>query len=281
KINNTKINLENIKEIKKENLLNYKNLQAEFLGFLKSPPNKKNLYANHFKIILRDIDPKELDLYLKNIETIKKIGVFLNYFDYQRVKVLFPREFLFSSIEQNLKLNKNLISLHQLKELLEKLLHNVEKVNFYPNKEKFNYYLIKNREIYILDSLKFNIMLSLTVIQKYIDNFKSDLVNYEAYLKAYLKQNIMLIPTLENQKNHERIMEIFEEIKEKKFFDRKVLAKVWSLKSSYEKDELNNFRYRINLEFFLEPGSYATCLIKHIIPYPHFSTLKYKPVLIY
>lgn len=273
KANNQKISY--LKNIGKENFgkLNQKNLEVKFLGFLETPLNRKNLHANHFKITLRDIDSKELDLYLKNIETIRKIGIFLNYFDYQRVKVLLLDKF---SLPDN-KLNSNecKFSLRQLKELLEEL-KNVKKIETFPNKENFGYHFIKNRESYISDSLKFNIMLSLILLEKSIDKFQNEL-NY----KAYLKQNVMLIPALENPINYEKILKIFEKIKEKKIFDRKLLAKFWNMEFSYQKDEINNSRYKISLEFFLEPGSYATCLIKHIIPYPHFSTLKYKPILIY
>ena len=257
--NNSKQNIENLIEQIIQKINSYNFTEIKFIGFIEKPLKLENLKGNKFLITIRDIHKKEINCYIDNISNLNEIGYFLNYFDYQRVKIKIPKP-------------KSMNNLDDLKDFLQEIIQNMKILEIYPNREKnirkFNF--IKYRDSQIINSLKFNLILSLILLNKVDSNFK---------VKAYLKDNIIVIPSLEFN-DISILKDLLKQIKNEKINNRELIAEIMDLKFSFQEDEFHSGRYKIKLEFTLGPGSYATCLIKHIIPYVHFSRLKYKPLVI-
>ncbi|MCS7244243.1 MAG: tRNA pseudouridine(13) synthase TruD [Candidatus Calescibacterium sp.] len=251
-----------------------KNLKTEFVCFLQNEPTLENLKYNKFSIILRDIDKKELNNYILNIEKINEIGYFLNYYDTQRINV-------------RINISKE-TDRKNLKEEIKKVLNNTDFLeNFLQIKKNIeeytiNFNFVKQRENLIKESLIFNLSLCQTIIEE-IEN-----QNLSIKLKLYLNNNIILIPSIDEiyQENLQKIILLFRKLPEISIYparlkNRNPVSKIDEpIEYKVYDDEFHKERFKIKLEFQLKTGEYATTLIKHIIPLKHFSHLKYRPLII-
>lgn len=261
-----------IDKIKK---INNSNLSLELIGFAKENLKSFHLLANKFNITLRDIDEKEIELYIKNIQKLSTISCFFNYYDTQRIRL---KKHLFSVTLTKEELKKN----------IEKFLFSEKiKIKDYitDNKEEYsiNFRFIEKREEEIANSLIFNLNLSRVVLEKMITN--------NIPVKVYQKENFFVIPSLEvlSLDDLKRIFLDFSSKKDDKqdfsesLFKQKKrnpIAVFNNISFQFSGDEHHKGRLKIELNFTLPKGSFATILIKHIIPYPHYSKLKYKPYII-
>ncbi|MCX7972359.1 MAG: tRNA pseudouridine(13) synthase TruD [bacterium] len=243
-----------------------KTLKIEFIGFLQEELKLENLKKNKFKIILRDIDKMELDDYISNIDKILKIGYFLNYFDNQRInaKIILPNE----------------IDRDTLKKKVDEMIENPDLIKIKKNLEKYSikFNFTDKRENLIKESLLFN----LSLCKKFIHQVESEKLNLK--FKIYTKNNIILIPSLDeiNQEEIQKLVILLSnllEIKEQNT-KRNFVSSIENILYEIEKDEFHKNRYKISMAFELNPGTYATILIKHIIPIRHLSHLKYRPLII-
>ncbi|MCX7758769.1 MAG: tRNA pseudouridine(13) synthase TruD [bacterium] len=251
-----------------------KNPKTEFVCFLQNEPTLENLKYNKFKIILRDIDKKELNNYILNIEKINEIGYFLNYYDNQRinVKINISKETDRKNLKEEIK--KIINNTYFLENFLE-IKKNTEEYT-----TKFNF--VKQRETIIKESLMFNLSLCQTTIEEMENQ------NLNIKLKLYLNNNIILIPSIDeiDQENLQKIILLFRKFPEiNRYFgnlkNRNPISKIDKpIEYKVYDDELHKGRSKIKLEFQLKTGEYSTILIKHIIPSKHFSHLKYRPYLI-
>lgn len=258
-----------IDKIKK---INNSNLSLELIGFAKENLKSVHLIANKFNITLRDIDEKEIELYIKNIQKLSTISCFFNYYDTQRIRLkkhIFPVALTKEEIKKN----------------IEKFLFSEKtKIKDYitDNKEEYstNFRFIKKREEEIAKSLIFNLNLSRVVLEK-TNNIP---------VKVYQKENFLVIPSLEAL-SLDDLKKIFLDFStpednkrdfSKSLFTQKrnPIAFFNNMSFQFSEDEHHKGRLKIELNFTLPKGSFATILIKHIIPYPHYSKLKYKPYII-
>lgn len=253
-----------------EELKNFKdkNLKIKFINYSKSKLTLSSIKQNKFTITLRDIDKKEKNYYIENVEKLNKIKLFLNYYDYQRIN---------AKIE-TIK-NKNKLSMKELKliikEIMEKKLFQI-----LPNKEKLiisnQTRFFKERENIIEKSLLFNLGLCLELINQLELTNQAESIKQ---LKGILKNNLLLFPILEEVEDIKVIKNLFEGISTKKsdiLENRSYISSISKIEYQEDMDEFHRDRFKITLKFCLNTGSFATIVLKHIIPMKHYSHLSQK-----
>lgn len=67
-----------------ENKIEEKNFRLSFIGKSDNPITLNNLVKNKFRIVVRDLNQKEVEYIRENLESVKKYGL-VNYYDEQRM----------------------------------------------------------------------------------------------------------------------------------------------------------------------------------------------------
>jgi len=251
----------------------------EFIGYIDKPLRKQDLIYNEFKIILRDIDSKELENYVEKLNLFKDF-YFLNFYDDQRFPIYLDFSIdNFISILNKIKNDLFSENPHFKKEFSNDNLSNVIsnylkeiksifKIDFLKDKENLTKIKLDKKEI--LFSFEFNIFLNVLVFLAFD---KKD-------LKIYVSKNNLMVLfdlTKENKQTIQKIIELIYKKNFNSYKNRKLFIKVNNLDFNYSKDELSRSdRYKVVLNFNLESGGYATTFIKHLIPINPVSSTKTK-----
>ncbi len=239
-----------------KNLENLKinNIELKFLGYGKKRINLGDNIGNEFVIIIRNLDKKQ-----------DKIDFIINYFDEQRFSknnVLIGKNL----IKRNFKEVCRLLSLNQENPVNSLNALNKKMLRFYLHSYQ-SYLFNKAISLYLKNKYKnyrkSNYSLGEFVFIDKKENLKFPLISFDAkfnnksnvYLKILNEENIKL--------NEFLIKELPFLIEETSYRD--VFADVKNFKTlSYEKDELNDGKFKQIIKFILPKGSYATILVKQM-----------------
>ncbi|MAG47003.1 hypothetical protein CL617_00215 [archaeon] len=212
----------------------------KFLGFLDKRINLGEHEENEFEITVRNLDSK-MD---------KKVDFIVNYFDEQRFSkdnvnngvLILKKEF---NVLERYGRRKLRFFLHSL----QSYIYNYILASYL----KDNFEDIKNVE-YSLGEFIF--------IEKKIENFKIPLVGFDIEIKKKFSEYFNeAMGKLEIKKEDFLVREKPELIEETCFRDCIVNVKDYKI-LKYEKDELNEGKFKQVISFRLNKGSYATILIK-------------------
>ncbi|MCF7901699.1 tRNA pseudouridine(13) synthase TruD [Candidatus Woesearchaeota archaeon] len=259
-----------IKNTQKEKIekIELKDIQLEFCGYLNQPLSLGDLKGNKFKITIRNLNNEQIAKIKTQDTEHKKQNTELipNYFDEQRFQ------------KNNAEIGKLLVK-KKFKEAYNLLKEDYQYGKII--KEHFE----ENQNDYINALRK----IPKKILKLYVHAYQSKLWNetttkiLHLELATNIPENIPIIgfgtEKTENEKIQEIIEEIMkkEEITEREFINqqipeltvegtkRKTYIKLQNLKiNKPEKDELNQDKEKINIEFSIGKGSYATIVIKHI-----------------
>ncbi|MDO8741445.1 MAG: tRNA pseudouridine(13) synthase TruD [Candidatus Woesearchaeota archaeon] len=250
----------------KINNLKIKNIELKFLGYSDQPISLGDLEGNSFEIIIRNLDKKEINVFLKNTKMIKSNKLKIpNYYGEQRFS------------KNNIEIGK-LILKNKIKEAIELIIENDGFL-----KEKINGFLENNKNNYNA-ALK---IIPKRVLRLYIHSYQSFLWNdiVSVFLKNYKNKKNLKIPligfgldldavknpklkkiikkTLEAEKINPRdfVLKFLPELSSEGGL-RNLFIKIKGFKIiKKEKDELNKNKEKITIKFSLQKGSYATVAV--------------------
>ncbi|MEN3015425.1 MAG: tRNA pseudouridine(13) synthase TruD [bacterium] len=222
---------------------NFKNMQVEFISFIKSKISSDHIRGNKFRITIRDIDKRELPEFIENLKKISKISVFLNYYDSQRISIVYYKP--------------SFKNLQELKDFLDGFEYTVKR-----SKESYTkrFYFTTEREQNIKLAVDFNLQLCKKVIHLV------EKLRINTRLRFYHKNNVMVVPILD-----EGFEKIIYEIRNRNYQGRTLTCSIDQFKYEISDDELSSNRVKIVLEFVLGRGCFATVLVKHLIPLKMYS----------
>ncbi len=246
-----------IYKIPKEKIENLKinDVKFEFVGYSKKRINLGDLKGNKFRIILRDLEkqskiPKEIQLE--------------NYFDEQRFgnefnthiigKLIIQRKFKEACNILKLDVNNNDF-IGTLRRQPRRLL------KFYIS--AYQSYIWNKTLIEILKKNKvktLNTPIGELYFSKFkIKSFKIQIVNFDTPKSKEIDKVL-------KEENISRMDFIIRELPEliSDSSDREAIIEVNNIKSNWQDDDLNKNKFKLELEFFLPNGCYATMLIKKL-----------------
>ncbi len=228
----------------------FKNFSLKFIGLNNERINLGIHKENEFIITIRNLDREY------NIEP----RFIVNYFDEQRFsinnfeigKLILQRKF---SDVCNL-LNVNLDNLRKNRRILRFYIHSLQGYLF--NYVLSSYLNNKYKDIKLVRYSLGNYVF----VREEIKNFKLPLISFDVkFDKRFSKYFDKILKDLKIKKEDFLIREMPELIDETVYRD--CIAKVKDFKIvKYEKDELNNGKFKEIISFRLTKGSYATILIK-------------------
>lgn len=246
--------------------LKIKNIELNFLGCSDQPVSLGDLEGNSFEIVVRNLDKKDLSIFLKNTKLIKSSKLKIpNYYGEQRFS------------KNNMEIGK-LILKNKIKEAADLITENDGFL-----KEKMNNFLDTNKNNYNA-ALK---IIPKRVLKLYIHSYQSFLWNYvvSIFLKNHKNKKSLKIPLIGFGMDAENIKNIeLKKIIKKTLEDEKISPRDFILRSlpelsseggfrdlfmkingfkllKREKDDLNKNKEKLTLKFSLQKGSYATVLV--------------------
>ncbi len=242
---------------KKIEELTLKDIELNFEGYLQNPITLGSLTGNNFKITIRNLEKNAV---------LKEIKHSINYFDKQR----------FSG--NNSEIGKSILK-KKFKEACELIIQHEGSY-----KDNITRHLENNKNDYINALRK----IPRKILMIYIHAYQSKIWNetVKEYLKKQENDKLQEIPIIgfsteiENTTIKEIITKIMEqeqitfrdfiirELPELSFEgnQRPIHVEIKNLKiENKEKDELNQDKYKIKVEFFLEKGAYATMAIRQML----------------
>jgi len=231
----------------------------EHLGYSDEPISLGSLKGNKFIITVRNLDKEEEERIMEK----KGLDKFINYFDSQRFS------------KNNAELGK-LILKRKYKEACELIILEESRIS-----DELKRFLVDNKNAY-LNALK---MIPRKTLMIYVHAYQSLLWNKaakEAILQEIDLEKIRILgfgTELEGEINeiYEKILSE-EEITLRDFIlrdfpeislegeHRDGYARVFDFKcGDFENDELNKDRKKVQIQFFLQKGAYATMAVKHLL----------------
>jgi len=232
------------------------NVKIFFLGYSINRINLGDLEGNNFKIIIRDL--------AKKVKLPRNIQL-ENYFDEQRFgnkanthligKAIIKRDFKEACNLLNLEINSNDYVGALRKQQRRLLRFYISSFQSYLWNKTLSRILSKNKN-YV--KVKYSLGEFVFIINK-MKNFKLPIINFD------LENNKEIEETLKEEKIKKEdfiLKEIPELISTTQFRDAFIDIK--NINYSWNKDELNNGKIKLELSFFLTKGSYATMLIKKL-----------------
>jgi tRNA pseudouridine13 synthase len=239
-------NLENLK---------FYNLELIFLGYCKKRLNLGDNFGNEFVITIRNLNKE-----------YPKIDFIVNYFDEQRFsknniligKLLIKRKFKEVCKLLNLEDKNPINSLNKInKKILRFYLHSYQSYLF---NEAVSEYLKNKYKRY--KEIKYSLGKFIFVDKK--ENIKFPLIGFDA--KFNKKDKIYLeILKRENVKLEDFLIKELPWLIEETIY-RDVFVDIKDFKTlGYERDELNQGKFKQIISFVLPKGSYATILIKQML----------------
>ncbi|MBI2129771.1 tRNA pseudouridine(13) synthase TruD [Candidatus Woesearchaeota archaeon] len=246
--------------------LRIKNIELTFIGYSDQPVSLGDLEGNSFEIAVRNLDKKDLSIFLKNTKMMKSNKLKIpNYYGEQRFS------------KNNIEAGK-LILKNKVKEAIDLIVENDAFL-----KEKINGFLESNKNNYNA-ALK---IIPKRVLRLYIHSYQSFLWNnaVSEFLKMYKNKKSLKIPLigfgldLDTVKNSKLKKIIEKNLEKEKITPRDFVLKSLPELSSEgglrdlfmkmkgfkiikkEKDDLNKNKEKITVKFRLPKGSYATVAV--------------------
>lgn len=248
-------------KINKERTDNIKihDVRLDFLGYSKKRINLGDLEGNNFKIKIRDLNNKSNlpnYLYLENYFGEQRFGNKQN--TYLVGKAIIKKDFKKACELLNMQVSNNDF-IGELRKQPRRLLR------FYIS--SYQAYLWNKILEFNLRKIKNNIKIKsgnqeLVIVKDKINNFDIPLISFDAKLTNEIKS---LLNEEDISLKDFIIPQMPELITQTSF--RKAFIEVKDIQYKYSSDEINKRKLKLEVQFFLPKGSYATILLKKLETY--------------